>query len=386
MMATPAPTAEKTETINIEVDDKKYTLVIKSLEESITFTVSDQGELCSIYIRKLTLKDIKETHNLLYLVNTCGEFSDYLKALAEMKKLSLVKKENKISMNFAVEYLLKKHNVEIDLFPEKTNLEDVIKQLCKEVNVLKEEVNTLKKNKDENGKQEYQELKNSIEILKNENENIKKENISLKEEIKKIKEILDPINNKLKEGINNNKHIFNNKSVIMKENEFNLINLAIKSRLNKEVKELKKLYQATIDGDGALNFHSKCDNIPNTLVLIKSAGNRRFGGFTTQTWDNSGQYKDDKNAFLFSLDKQKIYPYKNNKKAIFCSEIYGPVFGTGYTIKLDDYPIQEKHLYTFESDPICSYKFDGDNNALSESGDGSWIYAIEYEVFQVIFS
>ena len=66
----------------------------------------------------------------------------------------------------------------------------------------------------------------------------------------------------------------------MKENEFNLINLAIKSRLNKEVKELKKIYQATIDGDGAINFHSKCDNIPNTLVLIKSAGNRRFGGLT----------------------------------------------------------------------------------------------------------
>ena len=40
---------------------------------------------------------------------------------------------------------------------------------------------------------------------------------------------------------------------------------------NKEVKELKKLYQATIDGDGAINFYSRCDNIPNTLVVIKSA-------------------------------------------------------------------------------------------------------------------
>ena len=39
-----------------------------------------------------------------------------------------------------------------------------------------------------------------------------------------------------------------NKSVIMKENEFDLIHLAIKSRLNKEIKELKKLYQASIEG------------------------------------------------------------------------------------------------------------------------------------------
>ena len=35
----------------------------------------------------------------------------------------------------------------------------------------------------------------------------------------------------------------------MKSNEFDFIHLAIKSRLNKEVKELKKLYQGTIDGD-----------------------------------------------------------------------------------------------------------------------------------------
>ncbi len=104
----------------------------------------------------------------------------------------------------------------------------------------------------------------------------------------------------------------------MKENEFNIIHLALKSRMNKEVKEIKKLYQITIEGDGSVNFHSKCDNIPNTLVLIKSAGNRRFGGFTSQVWEStSGSYKDDKNAFLFSLDKQRIYPYKNNGNAIY---------------------------------------------------------------------
>ena len=37
-------------------------------------------------------------------------------------------------------------------------------------------------------------------------------------------------------------------------------------------------------GGEPINFHNKCDNIPNTLVLIKSEGNRRFGGFTPITW------------------------------------------------------------------------------------------------------
>jgi len=178
-----------------------------------------------------------------------------------------------------------------------------------------------------------------------------------------------------------------NKSVIMKENEFDLIHLAIKSRLNKEVKELKKLYQASIDGDSSLNFHSRCDNIPNTLVLIKSAGNRRFGGFTTAQWSSSpnGEYKDDPNAFLFSLDKQKIYSYKNNGKAICNCKINGPCFGYPYDIGILQHVIQEKHLYTYESCSGCSYNYNGDNNALSEDGKGGHIYAAEIEVFQVIF-
>ena len=96
----------------------------------------------------------------------------------------------------------------------------------------------------------------------------------------------------------------------MEENEFNLINYAIIARFNKEIKGFKKIYQATIDGDRSSDFHRKYDkNFLYSIVLIKSAGNRRFGGFRTQTWDfchcsTNGKY--DKNVFLFSLDKKKF--------------------------------------------------------------------------------
>ena len=183
-----------------------------------------------------------------------------------------------------------------------------------------------------------------------------------------------------------NRHIFYNNSTILQNNEFDLIHLAIKSRLNKSVKELKKLYQATIDGDGPINFHSRCDNIPDTLVLIKSAGNRRFGGFASETWESSTdeKTKEDKNSFLFSLDKQKIYSYKNDGKALRCHQNYGHCFGYGYTISIDAHSIQEKKLYTLESDEKASYNFYGDKNALSEDAKYSGIYASEIEVFQVI--
>ena len=174
----------------------------------------------------------------------------------------------------------------------------------------------------------------------------------------------------------------------MSKNEFDFIHFAIKSRMNREVKELKKLYQASIDGDSPTNFHSRCDNIPNTLTIIKSAGNRRFGGFTTEKWESSESTldKDDKNAFLFSIDKKKIYPYNQDGSAIECYKEWGPTFGKDpSSIYIGEYPIQQKELHTKESENK-SYNFFGDKNALSEDGKAEGIYAVEIEVFQIIFS
>ena len=353
------PISEEIVEIPIEQDNKKYLLKIKIKEETMTFIISQPEEpeiLC--YSRKMSLEEIRETNKLLYGLNSCNEFADYLKELSKLKKLSIKENEDKLSFNFVIEYLLKNHIIEINLFPNKTNLDITV-------------------NKD---------LLNEMRLIKQKIKILEKENANLKEEIKEIKKILEPINNKSKESLVINKNIFNNNSVIMKEKEFDMIKMAIKSRMNKEVKEIKKLYQATIDGDGPINFHSRCDNIPNTLTIIKSAGNRRFGGFTSQVWDSSsGNYKDDKNAFLFSLDKQKIYSYKNNGKAIFCYKDYGPTFGCCHDIYIGKYAIQEKKLSTYESNSNGSYNFYGDKNGLSESGNATYIYAVEYEVFQIIF-
>ena len=345
-MEAPTPSNEEiSETITIEQNDSKYTLRLNSVGDIITFSLDYNS---SNYAKKLPLKEIKDSEDkAMFLSFGPRDFFRFLKKLSEMKKIELIKKDNNINIKFELEVMFEKHEINIELASKDQNMEMIEKEL-KEL------------------KEENKELKKRIEILEN--------------EMKEIKKILNP-------DFNINRIKIGNKSVIMKENEFDLIHLAIKSRLNKEVKELKKLYQATIDGDGALNFHSRCDNIPNTLVLIKSAGNRRFGGFTSAQWSSpsSGEYKDDPNAFLFSLDKQKIYSYKKDGKAIYNRKDLGPSFGNGLTIWIGQHGIQEKHLYTLESSSSCSYNFNGDNNALAEDGKGSYIYAAEYEVFQVIF-
>lgn len=69
----------------------------------------------------------------------------------------------------------------------------------------------------------------------------------------------------------------------------------------KQVAKLQLLYRASDDGYEAKNFHQKCDDIPNTVTLVRSSNGNVFGGFTTQKWDSHSGYKEDKFAFLFSL-------------------------------------------------------------------------------------
>ena len=76
--------------------------------------------------------------------------------------------------------------------------------------------------------------------------------------------------------------------------------------INKPIISIKKFYQALIDVGEPYTFHIKCDNKNNTLVVIQSKNNERFGGFTSNFWESktiNELNKDYKNAFPFSLDK-----------------------------------------------------------------------------------
>ena len=105
------------------------------------------------------------------------------------------------------------------------------------------------------------------------------------------------------------------------------------------------LYRGTRDGFEANDFHSKCDDHPNTLTIIKASGTSFiFGGFTSVHWYNhfhfyihfrpiyiTSDYKSDSNAFLFSLTNRDNQPCKmrniKTQYSIFCYSKYGPIFG-----------------------------------------------------------
>jgi len=116
------------------------------------------------------------------------------------------------------------------------------------------------------------------------------------------------------------------KNIIKHPGELDEISSRIQRTLNKKNIKYKIIFRSNIDGDCASTFHEKCDKIRNTLILIKASGNKRFGGFTTETWDGNDINKKDEKGFIFSIDKMKIYDIIPGQNAINCNPDLGPVF------------------------------------------------------------
>ena len=277
---------------------------------------------------------------------------------------------------------MKLQSIKIDLYTEKISLELNINEIWEELGNLKETIKEIDNLKNENKEKdnrindlinEIKELKNEINYLKNEDK--EKENNILTNDKNGLKREIDILKNENKElikkyeeinkEINDIKDSKSDYSIIMNGYDKSFIFYEIENKINKKIKKMKKLYQATIDGGDTINFHNKCDNIPNTLVLILSEGHRRFGGFTPIPWKSKGDFIDDPEmkTFVFSLDNQNIYYLKDNgKNAVYHHHETGPCFGSGHDISIEGNPIKENKLFTFQS----SFEYNGGNNPLSE--------------------
>ena len=120
-----------------------------------------------------------------------------------------------------------------------------------------------------------------------------------------------------------------NSSIIKSINELYLIvtSLTNYNKFDVDLPTFQGIFQSALDGDSAQKFHKFCDGEANIIVMIESKDGRRFGGYTKIGFSSDGDNKKDDFAFLFSLDKMKIYKVRKKSKAIYCNSNYGPCFG-----------------------------------------------------------
>ena len=247
-----------------------------------------------------------------------------------------LKNENVLSNNNENDQLSNQNDIQI------FNSSEQNKNLYAKINIIENENKNLKEKIEQmnnkinefNSKNQYYYSSNN-NILSNMSQNI--------ENLKAINEKLIYENNLFKKQINqinNEKIIYDDSNVghvegtILKNNEeIEFLSKKIGENSDKVIFNL--MYKATENSDKAQAFHERCDQAKNTLVLIETSENRRFGGFTTCDWSGNQIEKNDENAFVFSLDKMKIYDIVPGQPAIACYPNYGPIF-LNCQIKIND--------------------------------------------------
>ena len=163
-----------------------------------------------------------------------------------------------------------------------------------------------------------------------------------------------------------------------------------KKELN--VRKWSLLYRGSRDGFRGSDFHSRCDNKPCTLTILKSTSDNIFGGFTSSQWKSigTGEYGYDKNAFIFSLVNKENSPLlfehsSNDKNSIGSFEPFGPIFGAGNDICIYDCSNTNTDSFSFlgktYSHPEYPY---GSDRAKSILAGTHHFKVQEIEVFQVL--
>ena len=236
----PTPKESISEYFEIKQNDNNYKLNIKVINQDIILNILNDELLKREYEIKFTLNELNHIHKIFLVCSSCQEFIDYMKVLIKNKKLS-IKKDNKsqMSIELAVEYLYKQDLIKIDLIQKEINFELIALDLYKKISILNQnlEINY------NSIKQENMNIKEENKGLKEENKIIKKENMNIKDRIKNLEDIVHSLKEEIIKTNSKTEQILLPSSInsaIMEKNEFDMIYSAIKLRMNKEIKEIKK--------------------------------------------------------------------------------------------------------------------------------------------------
>ncbi len=261
---------------------------------------------------------------------------------------------NYIKLKEKYEKMVKEHDREINQFNiEIKELKEQNNDLKQRINILLEQINQLN---DLINKSDNNNLKNSLSNVQNLIDRIEILEELKEESTKSSKKTTDGVsstqlsNSQMKKtvSVKKLKKCFKSSTILTNETEYDFL-------LNKlsiyNPTSYKIIYKTSIDGDSIKNFHSNCDGEENILIIIETNKGYKFGGFTSIGFDSSGYELRDDKAFLFSIDRQKIYDIIEGNNAIYCNRKFGPIFcskpdSTAYSIFIPDNYLKNKSSTT----------------------------------------
>ena len=269
-----------------------------------------------------------------------------------------------------------------DIIKNSESLCNKIKQSLEKGKILDKEWNNYNYNNKMNSK-----INDCINIENNTKNIIKMKNIIEKGNIKKINITFSEKNEEINQIIEKIKNFGKIQKISICKFGSEIINEKIdfiEKELNPENKniEFQLIYKCNENNDSSKVFHEKCDGKQNIILFVETTEGIKFGGYTSVGFNsNSKNTKDDK-AFLFSIDKKKIYKIKKDKFAIYCYNGFGPCFCGTSNFNIN---IQGSHFLTKECNTSVysdnSYEINSDYELNNSK---KYFFIKNMEIFQVI--
>ena len=361
----------------VEGEDTQYNFKIALVDNKINLQLTEISDTRpgKNYEGEFTLDELRQINRVFHLTNTIYDAQEEFKKAVERQKIAL--SENEAYVNIMFHMVLGTDNspfvialprnesarimkLEQDsdmLKLERDNLMDKLEILKRNTNEILQSTNEL-----ENENNQLIDMVEKVEdemnlsvpikpinpsqsvniapLLSKNNMNMPNQNMNINKSVaQKIQKNKPPLEQKINTQtpiMQPNPQISKKLSfqklgngivsnIIRNEGELALITQRIQSYLNKPI-NYNLLFFSRTDGDNAATFHKKCDKAKRSLVLIMDNDGNRFGGFTMRSWSGKNIQKKDEKAFVFSVDKNKIFPILPDEVAIGCYPTFGPIF------------------------------------------------------------
>ena len=268
-----------------------------------------------IFNASFSLYDLKNKSKFFKMFDSIEESFNDIKIISEQKSFYIRSNESSIIL-----CIKKQLGIPDDIiFPlqkQSSDISKVVEELCLKNNNLEKKISELetKVNQLEN------ELKINNTNLLNLSSELGLKNNNLEKKSNEIEKRCNGYEIKINELENELKRIKNNLSFFSLEEQDIIKNFF---EINKP-KNFNLIYRG-IDRN---NFFSHCTGKKNLLFLVEDKKGNKFGGYMSSTLiNNKNANIEDKNAFIFSIQKRKKFKVKNTSKAIYITDGYFICFG-----------------------------------------------------------
>ena len=333
---------------NLEFNDKKFIFSLYDIGNDSLKIIAEENmdnneDIAPLnkYSIILNFEELKILHKYFKMFDTFEQTKYNIIDLYKANSIKIVEiKENELALNFDLKIV---------------GNESMIINLTKIKNDINEDMTYIFKC--------YNQQKNEIKELKN---TIKDMNTTIANLIQRIEKLENQPDKLIKSNIIKN---FQELALL-----FNTISPQSKNL------SCQLLYSSEKDGENAEKFKNSYLNKNDILVLIETKKDKRFGGYAHEKFqDFEGFEMKDSKAFLFNLNKMKIYKSKEGAIAIWNNGGNSMDFGYGTDLRIYHNFFQEKN---YTSPTTSDYNYD-ENFALNNEK----FFEIKYlELFKVIIN